>query len=884
MVENNNRPFQIHFIKQFFLHSQMTGERMTFSAVLPCLVFFLVLFPFGASYSIDVDTGLTSSSKITYLGSDPSFGGTVDTNQDFNGDGFNDILVSDSGIRKAFLIFGGSTVPALPSVTFSGPSTGSFSGSCGFAGDVNKDGYADIIIGAKFANISSSSGEAYLILGGPSTPSAYSVMSVNARTITYKPEKFEYNGFGHSVSGVGDVNKDGFDDFVICDYSLPVGGLSQTGACYLIYGGTNLQSISMANLGSGGIKMSGSIMNQQLGSRVSRAGDINKDGYADFLVSNGNEKNIYLFYGGASLVSFTTASFSGVTFPNPSTGNSDSYYPISAAGDFNHDGFDDVMMSSLRFSTSCVIYVVYGGNSLPSTVDLNTFASTAGVRYYTNARDSGGLSLSGGVDYNLDGIDDIIIGVPRGRGDLGSAHVVFGSASPVDSSVFTLGDGVLSLNASLRSFYKFGQVVALTEGVAGPNTRGILVATAPGMDPSTMYYLHDLLGTPSPSVSPTNGPTTLPTFTPSASPSVVPSFRPTVVPSADPTANPTFVPSVTPSKVPTPVPSIVPTFVPSGTPTIVPTWAPSSAPTFGPTRVPTVGPTFVPSVTPTVEPTRSPSVVPTDSPTVTPTQTPTLAPSVDPTMFPTEVPTMTPSFRPSAPTYSPSAVPTATPTARTKGSIIVKTDLTVNSVNGATLSPTSQETIKQSIANASQTTPNNVDLVSMTRTNRRLLSSVVHRMLAAVPLFSYKVVAEIHFNLIDFPGLNESYVAGTKSKGLIESVKTHEFDRIISYYAAVNNATQLLNLTTTDIIVTTTVVPVPGTSASEDALSDGQIAGLVIGIILGTLLLLFIIYCGLAKKRLLLGRSNSGKLSSRKVAVVALDVNSPVDLVKVSEE
>jgi hypothetical protein len=171
-------------------------------------------------------------------------------------------------------------------------------------------------------------------------------------------------------------------------------------------------------------------------------------------------------------------------------------------------------------------------------------------------------------------------------------------------------------------------------------------------------------------------------------------------------------------------------------------------------------------------------------------------------------------------------------------------------LNGATLSPTSQETIKQSIANVSQTTVNNVDLVSMTRTNRRLLSSVVHRMLATVSLFSYKVVAEIHFNLIDFPGLNESNVAGTKSKGLMEAVKTHEFDRIISYYATVYNASQLLNSTVLDVVVTTPVVPVPSDSSDEaSGLSDGQVAGLVIGVTIGTMLLVALVYLLLARVR-----------------------------------
>jgi hypothetical protein len=275
-------------------------------------------------------------------------------------------------------------------------------------------------------------------------------------------------------------------------------------------------------------------------------------------------------------------------------------------------------------------------------------------------------------------------------------------------------------------------------------------------------------------------------------------------------------------------------------------------PTFLPTAVPSVAPSAVPTVTPTDSPTTTPSTTPTVIPSEIPTVVPTPVPSVTPTFLPTTVPTVVPSFRPSAPTYSPSAVPTATPTGRTKGSITVSTSFTVNSVNGATLTPTSQETLKQSIADASQTTVNNVDLVSVTRTDRRLLLSVPHRMLATVSLFSYKVVAEIHFNLIDFPGLNESYVAGTKSKGLMQSVESHEFDRIISYYATMYNATQLMsNATVLDIDVTATIIPVPhGSSSDNDSISDGRIAGLVVGVTLGTLFLSVLVYFVLVRRRL----------------------------------
>jgi hypothetical protein len=863
---------------------------MKVSAVLPHALLFLVLFPFAASRSFNIDTDFTSSTKNTY-----PYAAAVTANQDFNGDGFLDVLAYSGGY--VYLFFGANTFPATPSVQFTGP--GGFGRGCQFVGDVNKDGYADVLLGY----VGSAT---YLILGGPSTAAVYSVLAANVRTITYTPETPVNSGgstFGVSLTGTGDANKDGFSDFLICDYSLNVGSFNVAGACYLIYGKNNLQSISMSNLGSGGIKISGAATAQQLGIFVSAAGDINNDGYADFLISSGDHNNVYLFYGGGSLTSITATPSSvssasvGVVFPIPRAGDLFGI-SVSRAGDFNHDGIDDLLISSPSFSANCVIYVVFGGSSLPTTFNLNTMTSSAGVRYFTNKGDRGGYDARGGVDYNLDGIDDIIIGAAGSNNGNGAAHVVFGSTSPVDSSVFHLGDGVLSLNGT-SSASGFGSVVVLVK--IGPTSRGIFGLSDRGMGLGALYYFHDFTGTNAPSVSPTTAPTVSPTsppsasptadptFTPSATPtasptfapsvsptvtptvtpSAAPSFPPTFVPTAtptnEPTVSPTLIPSIIPSVTPTVaptdrptvaptvtpslVPSVVPSYVPSANPTRNPTFVPSAIPTFRPTVAPTVDPTFVPSFTPTFSPTRTPSFVPTGSPTVTPTHAPTLVPSVEPTVIPSAFPSIVPSFRPSAPTYSPSAVPSAVPTGRTKGSIIVNAGLTVNSVNGAALSPTSQETIKQSIANASQTTVNNVDLVSVTRTNRRLLSSVVHRMLATVSLFSYKVVAEIHFNLIDFPGLNESYVAGTKSKGLMEAVKTHEFDRIISYYATVNNATQLMsNATVLDISVTTTVVPVPSTE-DDSGLSDGQVAGLVVGITVGAILLSGLVYLVLLKVR-----------------------------------
>jgi hypothetical protein len=261
---------------------------MTVSIVLPGLIFFLVLFPFAASYSYNIDTDLGSSNKFTYSTGETSFGALLDTNQDFNNDGFNDVLISSPDSNVAYLMFGGNTIPTGVSITFNGLST-SITG-CRFAGDVNKDGYADVLIGSSGA---SGGGKAYLVFGGPSTSSPYSLTAVNARTITYTSWEVA-DKLGSAVSGVGDVNKDGFDDFVICastSRSYATFQVQQAGVCYLLYGGNSLHSMSMSpdlgNTISGGITITSSNPFGMLGAMVVAAGDINKDGYADFLICNG---------------------------------------------------------------------------------------------------------------------------------------------------------------------------------------------------------------------------------------------------------------------------------------------------------------------------------------------------------------------------------------------------------------------------------------------------------------------------------------------------------------------------------------------------------------------------------------------------------------------
>jgi hypothetical protein len=130
--------------------------------------------------------------------------------------------------NNGYLFFGGNPVATTPSVMFVGTPSSAFSSGCRYAGDVNKDGFADIIFGApnKLGG-----GAAYLVLGGLSTTSPFAVTDGNARTITYTPETTT-GVLGWSTAGVGDVNKDTFDDFVICADKFDT-TLTDAGACYM---------------------------------------------------------------------------------------------------------------------------------------------------------------------------------------------------------------------------------------------------------------------------------------------------------------------------------------------------------------------------------------------------------------------------------------------------------------------------------------------------------------------------------------------------------------------------------------------------------------------------------------------------------------------------
>lgn len=247
-----------------------------------------------------------------------SVGRTARGAGDVNGDGLDDLLVTapltdqSFGERReagrVYLLFGnrdglGAVNGHLDLGTFGGPRGGRFVGAHAFdeagldaagVGDVNGDGYADLVIGAPGAdpNDLRGAGEAYLIYGAPDLFGADGVYDL--RGVRYRGgvvlQGAEIGGMtGWSVSGAGDVDGDGFADFLVGSPRAVNRAGETAGAACLLFGSPDrfgqIGVFDLADLdGARGLRYEGRGRGARAGASVSAAGDLNADGFGDFLI------------------------------------------------------------------------------------------------------------------------------------------------------------------------------------------------------------------------------------------------------------------------------------------------------------------------------------------------------------------------------------------------------------------------------------------------------------------------------------------------------------------------------------------------------------------------------------------------------------------------
>lgn len=380
-------------------------------------------------------TGLaaTPARVLEGLATNDGFGMAVSNAGDVNGDGFADVIVGAPnaqarGFNRAGTsrVFHGSPsgVSASAAVTIDGFYASALSGSAlASAGDVNADGYADVIVGAYGASPGgySQAGTASVYHGSASglrTPAALVLQGVSPTV-----------RLGWSVASAGDVNGDGFSDIIV---GVPYGSASsryQAGDAMV-----HLGSASGVNA-SAQRTLSGAMANAFFGQSVSSAGDVNNDGYSDVVIGAPRTTTGACDFCGSASIFRGSASGIGATvsrrLDGPASG-SNFGNQVCRVGDVDQDGNSDIAVASPNSSSDQV--GVYLGSGLPA------FGLTT-----TRRGDRFGEALNTAGDVNGDGRSDLIVGAPGVISPTlmtaGSASVYHGDAAGLRSTAARVFNG-----------------------------------------------------------------------------------------------------------------------------------------------------------------------------------------------------------------------------------------------------------------------------------------------------------------------------------------------------------------------------------------------------------------------------------------------------------
>ncbi len=400
----------------------------------------------------------TESVPTTRIYGDYEFGdfGAGVASGDFNNDGFMDALVSaeneeplgriDGG--AAYVVWGSSTLSEVTELTSSSAGvtqifgrTDEELGSCVAAGDVNNDGFDDLIIGAETfdAGTDDKAGRVLIVYGGNSLPAMIDMEATSvAMTEIHGPGPTHF--LGRSCS-VGDVNGDGFADAVAGAPSVDIGGDNDVGKIFIVYGSATLPAVVDLGSGPSGVtEIRGAGHLDSIGDSLGVL-DPNADGYGDlaFDSSFATPTNVFVLWGSSSPPSFIdlASSHAGTTrIEEPDSELWTAFGESLAGGDLDGDGVQDLIIGAEAAEYNCnedcgTVFVLYGDNTFSShaVIDLGVPPGTEAVAV-TRIHGLADLDYLGNAvstgDVNNDGYSDALLGAPAFGVSAGVTFAIFG--------------------------------------------------------------------------------------------------------------------------------------------------------------------------------------------------------------------------------------------------------------------------------------------------------------------------------------------------------------------------------------------------------------------------------------------------------------------------
>ena len=369
----------------------------------------------------------------------------------------------------------GSGVPADADYRAFGAAAYDYLGSVAGGGDLNGDGYDDVIGGAWGYDTSASVtavGRAYAIRGPISAASVASATTVTGSALN------DYAGF--DVGMAGDTDGDGNDDFLVGAY----GNASTKGMVSLVRG----PAASSVTLTGGYTYMAGSASADQFGYSVSGAGDTNNDGYDDVIIgapgydgATTNAGGIAIYRGptsaGAATFASATSILTGTTAQNLAGQH------VAGGGDVDGDGSSDILVGvpTVRVGSALTAgsaYLVYG----PTTAGTVSLSTSDAIFSGAVATSQVGMSVATAGDTNDDGYDDVLVGADQalvGGTKMGSVYLFNGSASPLSSATVTTAPTATLTGSALDDF--FGRTTAHAGDINGDGDGDVIVG-ATGVD------------------------------------------------------------------------------------------------------------------------------------------------------------------------------------------------------------------------------------------------------------------------------------------------------------------------------------------------------------------------------------------------------------------